>query len=349
MQIIQTRRDFLTTLSAAGAAGVLGTRGSLADEGPPETTTIRIRVEDAPPLIVGGVAENALCIAPTLITQDLLRAEGFTDIRYVLVKNGPPYAQAFERREIDFGLRFAPGAVRSLDAGVPFTLLAGVHPGCFQLFVHEHIRAFTDLKGKQVGFNEGRGSSEQLYVSIMAAHVGLDPEKDLGWVTTDDVASPIELFIQGRIDAYLAFVPEFPELRRRKIGRVIVDMGMDRPWSHYFCCLLVGQTDFVRQYPVATKRAMRAILKATDVCATEPERAARQLVEDGFAHHYDTALQTITDVPYNVWRELDPEDSLRFYGLWLHEFGMIDSTPNQIIAEGTDWRFFDELKRELKA
>jgi NitT/TauT family transport system substrate-binding protein len=347
--LVQSRRDFLAGLSAAGAAGVMGTRSSLAAEPPPETTTIRIRVEDAPPLVVGGVAENALCNAPALITEDLLREEGFTDIRYVLVKNGPPYAQAFERREIDFGLRFAPAAVRSLDAGVPFTLLAGVHPGCFQLFVHEHIRAFTDLKGKKVGFNEAIDSAEHLYVSIMAAHVGLDPEKDLGWVTTDDVASPIELFIQGRIDAYLAFVPEFPELRRRKIGRVIVDMGMDRPWSHYFCCLLVGQTDFVRQYPVATKRAMRAILKATDVCATEPERAARQLVEDGFAHHYDTALQTITDVPYNVWRELDPEDSLRFYGLWLHEFGMIDSTPNQIIAEGTDWRFLNELKRELKA
>ena len=61
--------------------------------------------------------------------------------------------------EIDFGLRFAPGAVRSLDAGVPITVLAGVHPGCFQLFVHEHIRTFTDLKGKQVGFNEVRGAA----------------------------------------------------------------------------------------------------------------------------------------------------------------------------------------------
>ena len=48
------------------------------------------------------------------------------------------------------------------------------------------------------------------------------------------------------------------------------------------------------------------------------------------------------------WRELNPEDSLRFYALWLHEFGMIDATPNQIIAAGTDWRFLEELKRELK-
>jgi NitT/TauT family transport system substrate-binding protein len=349
MQMTQSRRDFLASLSAAGAAGVLSARRSLAEDGPLETTTIRIRVEDAPPLVVSGVAENALCIAPTLITEDLLRGEGFTDIRYVLVKNGPPYTQAFERREIDFSTAFVPGAVRRLDAGVPITVLAGVHPGCFQLFVHEHIRTFIDLKGKQVGFNEGPGSAEHLYISIMAAYIGLDPQTDINWVTTDVVASPIELFTQGKIDAYLAFVPEFPELRARKIGHVLVDMAMDRPWSQYYCCMLVGSTDFVRQYPVATKRAMRAILKATDLCATEPERAARQLIEGGFAQHYDIALQTLTDVPYNVWRELDPDDSLRFYGLWLHEFGEVNATPNEIIAEGTDWRFLNELKRELKA
>jgi NitT/TauT family transport system substrate-binding protein len=137
MQITQSRRHFLANGSVAAAAGVLGARISLADEGPPEVTTIRIRVEDAPPLVVSGVAENALCNAPIYITEDLLRAEGFTDIRYVLVKGGPPYAQAFERREIDFALRFAPGAVRHLDAGLPITVLAGVHPGCFELFVHD--------------------------------------------------------------------------------------------------------------------------------------------------------------------------------------------------------------------
>jgi NitT/TauT family transport system substrate-binding protein len=349
LQTLQTRRDFLTDLSVAGAAGMLGARGLLADEGPPEVTTIRIRVEDAPPAMVNGVAEKTSCPAPSYITEDLLRAEGFTDIRYVLVKNGPPYERAFARGEIDFGLRFAPGAVRSLDAGVPFTVLAGVHPGCFQLFAHEQIRTFADLKGKQVGINDALGTTPHVYVSLMAAHVGLDPKKDINWVTTDDVASPMKLFVQGRIDAFLAFVAEFPELRARKIGHVIVDMGMDRPWSQYFCCLLIGHTDFVRQYPVATKRAMRAILKATDLCATDPERAARQLLERGFAQHYDIALQMLTDVPYGVWRELDPEDSLRFYALWLHEFGEIDATPNQIIAAGTDWRFLNQLKRELKA
>jgi NitT/TauT family transport system substrate-binding protein len=349
MQIMQSRRDFLASASWAAAAGLLGARPALADEGPPETTTIRIRVEDNLPNVVNGVAQATTCVAPIYITEDLLRTEGFTDVRYVTVKSGPPLTQAFAAGDIDFALMFAPGAVHRLDAGVPITVLAGVHPGCMNLFAQEPIRTFTDLKGKQVGINETLGSTDYLYIAIMAAHVGLDPKKDFQWVTTDLVAHPIELFAQGKIDAYLAFVSEFPELRARKGSRVIVDMAMDQPWSQYFCCILVGNTGFVRQYPVATKRALRAIVKATDLCATEPERAARLLVDGGFVQRYDIALQPLTDLPYNLWRELDPEDSLQFYALWLHEFGMISSTPNKIIAEGTDWRFLNELKRELKA
>jgi NitT/TauT family transport system substrate-binding protein len=349
MEIIQSRRDFLAGLSAAGTAGVLRARLSLADEAPPETTTIRVRFDDAPPNRIGNVADNSSCAAPLYVAQGLLRIEGFTEVNYVPVKGGPSFAEAFTRGEIDFALMFVPGAIRRFQAGVPIMALAGVHPGCFGLFAHEHIRTFTDLKRKRIGIEDGLGTPPHLYVSIMAAHVGLDPQTDINWITTDDVADPMGLFVQGEIDALLAFVTEFPELRARKIGRMIVDMAMDRPWSDYFCCIAVGHRDFVRQYPIATKRAIRAILKATDLCATDPERAARRLVEGGFAQHYDIQLQMLTELPYNLWRELDPEDSMRFYALWLHEFGQLDSTPNAILAEGTDWRFLNELKRELKA
>jgi NitT/TauT family transport system substrate-binding protein len=48
------------------------------------------------------------------------------------------------------------------------------------------------------------------------------------------------------------------------------------------------------------------------------------------------------------WRDYDSTDTVRFYALRLKETGLISSTPDTIIAEGTDWRFLDELKRELK-
>jgi NitT/TauT family transport system substrate-binding protein len=76
---------------------------------------------------------------------------------------------------------------------------------------------------------------------------------------------------------------------------------------------------------------------------------AQRLVEEGFTPSYDHALQTLTELPYAVWRDYDAEDTLRFYALRLHEAGMITSTPSRIIAEGADWRFLNELKRELKA
>ena len=181
----------------------------------------------------------------------------------------------------------------------------------------------------------------------MASYVGLEPAKDIQWVTSSS-PRPMDLFVEGKIDAFLGLPPEPQELRARKIGNVIFNSGTDRPWSQYFCCMLAGNRDFVRKNPVATKRFLRALIKASDLCATEPERAARRIVDAGFTPRYEYALQTLKEISYGKWREYDAEDTIRFYSLRLRESGFIKTTPNRIIADGTDWRFFNELKRELK-
>src|SRR6266704_1094737 len=112
--------------------------------------------------------------------------------------------------------------------------------------------------------------------------------------------------------------------------------------------MVAGNRAFVRQHPVATKRALRAMLKAAAVCALEPERTARRIVDRGVAPRYDSVLQGLKEIPYGQWREYDPEDAVRFYALRMHELGMLKSSPQQLIAQGTDWRFLTELKRELK-
>ena len=225
-------------------------------------------------------------------------------------------------------------------------MLAGVHSGCFELFANESIQSISDLKGKNVGV-QGLGSSPHLFLTGMEAYVGLDPVKDINWVTSAEI-KPMMLFAQGKIDAFLGFPPEPQELRAQHIGHIVVNSAVDRPWSQYFCCMLSGNADFVRINPAATKRVVRAILKAADLCVSEPERVARQIVDGGYTANYDYALQTMTDVPYDKWREYDPEDTIRFYALRLQEAGTIKSSPQEIIANGADWRFLNELKRELK-
>jgi NitT/TauT family transport system substrate-binding protein len=331
MHIMQSRRDFLATLSAGGAAGALGGRTSLADEGPPETTTLRLS------------RSPNICLTPAYISDELLRAEGFADIRRVL---DPPVG-AVGRGEIDFQLDPAALMVSQLDAGEPVIALTGIHIGCYELFAHEPIRTISDLKGKRVGVRR-LGFGAHLLLAIIVAQVGLDPHADIDWIPRP-AGNFMELFAEGEIDAFLGFPPEPQELRAHNIGRVILNMATDMPWSQYFCCIAYGHRDFVRAHPIATKRFLRATLKAADMCASEPERAAQLLVKAGYTGRYEYAVQTLRELPYDRWREFDPEDSMRFYALRLHEVGMIKSSPNAILAGGTDWRFLNELKRELKA
>ena len=146
----------------------------------------------------------------------------------------------------------------------------------------------------------------------------------------------------------MGFPPLAQELRAKKIGHVVVDSMIDRPWSQYFCCMMIANREFVKTNPIATKRTIRAIVKATAICAREPERVARLLVERGVVKNYDYALQTVKELPYARWRDYDSEDTLRFYALRLHEAGMIKSSPQKIIAKGAELRFINELKKELK-
>jgi NitT/TauT family transport system substrate-binding protein len=168
---------------------------------------------------------------------------------------------------------------------------------------------------------------------------------DIQWVESHN---SIQLFIDRKIDAFAAIPPASQELRDRKVGHTIVSSTLDRPWSQYYCCMLAGATDYVEKYPAATKRVLRAFLKAADICVSDPKMVAQQLVDAGFTKRYDYALQTFTELRYDVWREFDPDDSLRFYALRMREASLIKFSPQEIIANGTDWRFLDVLKRELK-
>ena len=105
--------------------------------------------------------------------------------------------------------------------------------------------------------------------------------------------------------------------------------------------------DFVRANPVASKRVVRPILRVTELCASDRTPPARRLVDRKYVSRYDYALQTLQDVPYGKWHDYDPEDTVRFYALGLHEIGMIRSSPHKIVVNGTDWRFLNEIKREL--
>jgi NitT/TauT family transport system substrate-binding protein len=331
------RRDLLLAgCCAASTALAWSVATRLRAEGanpPPETTTIRL------------AKNQTICIAPQYVVSDLLSAEGITNVVYVQSDGGVEQAKAVANGDLDFTLHFSGPLLLQIDRGLRTTILAGIHVGCFELFAKEGIRSVADLKGRTVGI-QALETSQHIFLSAMATLVGLNPTKDIEWVTSASV-KPIELFAEGKIDAFLGFPPEPQRLRAQNIGHVIVNSAQDRPWSQYFCCMLAGNREFVRKNPMATKRVVRAMLRATDLCVSEPALVAQRMVDRGFTARHDYAVQTLADVPYNRWRDYDPEDTIRFYALRLREAGMLKSSPAKIIADGADWRFLNEVRREL--
>jgi len=331
------RRDLLLAGACAASTALFWSAaarlGAEESSPAPETTTIRL-------------AKNpSICIAPQYVVSDLLNAEGFAKVVYIESDAGLEQTKAVANGDLDFTLHFSGPLLLEIDRGLRVTVVAGIHVGCFELFAREGIRSVADLRGRTVG-QQGVGSSPHVFISAMASLVGLDPAKDIQWVTSEKV-KPIELFAEGKIDAFLGFPPEPQRLRAQNIGHVIVNSALDRPWSQYFCCMLAGNREFVRKNPVATKRVVRAMLRATDLCVSEPALVAQRMVDKGFTDRHDYAVQTLADVPYNRWRDYDPEDTIRFYALRLREAGMVKSSPAKIIADGSDWRFLNEVRREL--
>jgi NitT/TauT family transport system substrate-binding protein len=330
------RRGFLRRATAAGAVAALGLSARRASaEPPPETTKIRL----------AKIA--SMCWAPQYIADEFLKAEGFADVSYLEMPVGVPVSKVLASREIDISMNFVGPNLLRIDQGDPAVFLAGVHVGCFEVFGNARLKRIADLKGKTVAVTV-IGGTEYVFFAAIASYVGLDPRKDITWAVKD-VDEAARFFADANADAYIGFPPRPQELRARNVGHVILNSATDRPWSQYFCCLLTSNRDFVAKNPVATKRAIRAILKASDLCGAEPDRVARVLVERKFTSRVDYMTQVLRDLPYGKWREFDPEDTLRFYALRLHEAGLLRSNPQKLIAQATDWRFLNELKKELKS
>ena len=198
MQMRQTRRGFLTSASMALGATLLAAPPAAAEE-TLETTSLRL------------IKSSSICSAPQYVAEELLRAEGFTDIRYI-AGTSAEVVDAVARNRVDFNMHYGSVWVSAIDDGAPVTILAGVHVGCFALFVQNGIDSVVDLKGRSIAFSGGMGSSQQLFAAMIVARVGLDPAKDIRWVAS---SSPklVDLFADRKVDALLGV----PRRRRKRI------------------------------------------------------------------------------------------------------------------------------------
>ncbi len=307
-------------------------------EPPPETTKIRL-----------GFSQS-LCITPEVYAETFLREEGFTDISYVEVGGYEGTVKGLTTGELDLGQAFVGSVLLAIDQGNPLVMLGGVHVACFELFASARVNSLRDFKGKSLYWPLDPTEPQGPLLSTIFSYIGLNPNKDINWVHLP-VRIGMEALRIGQIDGLLALPPISSEMRDRQIGRVILDSHHDQPWSSYFCCYVTSTQDYIAKNPVATKRALRAIMKAADVCAADPLRAARFMADRQVGIlNLDYAEDAMKKIDFSSWRTYSQEDTIRFNVLRLKETGVVKKlNPETVLARNTDWRFLNQVKQELKA
>ena len=334
-----SRREFLSRTLLTGAGLYLGLGSDLAlaaAEPPPETTRIRLQKSWSP------------CWVPQLVAEELLREEGFTDIQYIEHDNYGDGDKLMAEGKMDMTMDFTARIIRDIVPGSPVVFISGFHVGCYSLIGSDRISTVRDLKGKKVWAWTSMRSAPAIFFKTLVAYVGLDPDKDIEYVLVPNDEA-LELFKSGKIDAFMSVPPGPQQLREQGIGRVLVDSNVDRPWSQYFCCLMIGTRQFITKYPIATKRALRALMKANDLVASNPAMAAKLIIEKKIRPPAleKPLAQAFSEIPYDKWRHYNPEDTIRFYSLRLNELGFTKYSPSEIIAKNTDWSHLSSLKNEM--
>lgn len=281
------------------------------------------------------------------MADSFLQEEGFTNVQLV------PAADyiALSAPTSDFDVAFNSDVVVRVDAGQPIVALAGTHTGCIELWARPGINTIRDLRGKRILVDKKDALLDPFYglwVSFLAS-VGVDPSEVLFTEIDDPSHTNIDHFIEGRSDAILASITEGPALRAnpKTPGKQIFDNAADKPWSQYYCCLLVARPAWTRANPNAAKRATRAVLRAIDYGAQDRARTIAAAI-DRKVDDNPRLLRELLDHQNFNWRDYDPEETLRYYALRLADAKLLKKTPSRIVADGTDFSFFRRMQRELK-
>ena len=343
-----SRRQVLRGATAFGLAAATGTLlpgcspdgrdrrlNTLKSDGPPETSTIRLYS-----------LPDVQCIAAQYMAEPFLREEGFTDVQY---PSHSPKAvlETLQKGEFDFAVAYAATVIPMIEAGAPLVLLGGVHVGCWQVFANQDITSLRDFRGKTVSLVSAR-FNDGVFLAMTLNEVGLDLHKDVN-IVNHSPADYARILSSGEVDALVAFPPVSLELRLKGIGKIVISSVTDPPWSNYYCCTAVTTRDWMEKHPAATRRALRAVLKGADVVTNDPDGTARLMVERGYSNNFNYTCDILKEIPYNrIWQDFDPVDSVRFYALRMKQAGLIESTPEEILKKGTDFRYLNELKLELK-
>jgi NitT/TauT family transport system substrate-binding protein len=189
--------------------------------------------------------------------------------------------------------------MQPMEVGLDVKLTGGIHTGCLRLQSGKKtgIKTAKELKGKRIGITH-MGSPPFLFASRVLVAAGLDPKKDVEWVTFPGDAMALALD-QGRVHAVASAEPIGTMLIAKEKVDKVSDQAIDHPYDDEYCCAVVVNGKFAREHPDKAAKVTRALLKGAKWVSVNPLAAAKLAVEKKYvAATVDINAQAIRVLKY---------------------------------------------------
>lgn len=167
--------------------------------------------------------------------------------------------------------------------GVNATTVTGAHSGCKSIFVRKDsgIKSLKELEGKTIGLPAGVGSADQNITFRFLKRDGIDPTKvNYKQVETGACLQAMEM---GEVDAVILTDSFVWEADPEENHIMLRSLSFDDDFSAEACCATYINNDFIKNNPIATKKATRAVQRARQFMNDEPDETIEILFENGWA------------------------------------------------------------------
>lgn len=221
----------------------------------------------------------------------------------------------------------------SIEKGVKTSVVGALHKGCIKIAVKKgsNIKTAADLKGKTIGVDE-IGGTPYMAANLWLGDAGLnvDPKNgDVKYLPYDDASLEFEALQKGQIDAAALWDP-LPTIQEQKgTVDIVFDLGSDPKFAKRFCCFLYGSNKIIEEKPDEMAAILRALDKARDYIAQNPEDAAKIIAEKNYSSITDQELATklLKDYDYSVQTDENKiiEDDVNYFVDGLKKIGFLET------------------------
>ena len=226
--------------------------------------------------VIIGYANFSPTYAPIWVAKEA----GFFDKHglnadLIFIRGGAMATQALVSRSFDFIIAGGVAAIEAALAGAEIVIVAVPANRMDQVLVaRNEISHPTQLKGKKIAVNSLVGSAI-LAIKIMLQAVGLNPERDVTYVTSGDPATRVAALQSGLVDA-TGLSPPFT-LTARRAGFNVFDAIPALESLEYPSASLIARQESVRKDPVTLDKLTRSIIEAVHFFKTRKTETKKVL------------------------------------------------------------------------